>query len=1000
MKKILIATTIIAFQLIFSQNNPNYKPNITSPPPSVMEMEKYTNYNVDIKNGVSSFSIPIFNIKVGGLDIPLALEYHSSAVKYDFSTGELGINWKLSDFGYVSRTLRGRVDEHFDKPTENQLALLNNPSIQREHFLGSLLSDSDYSNYYDSMYDTFKYSTIDSNGEFIINNRANRNILSTNKYDKISYGYTPADWYIYDLKILNNKGIIYYYGKNPDNTGEVYISKPPTGVEPVTWYTTKIEGINKEFIRFSYDKRAESSYMTATTGNITESYISDIITDISGGELNWQAIRSPFSGFISDTEYPIPLQTPVIKEIKTSDNQKIIFTRDTSSPNLLRKIEIFDSGNKLIKKVLLNYSTIGQNPVLLGEVIISGGINDQNPQIYKFKYNDEGKYVTAHDQWGYFHEGGITGSQFPQFTSGTLSYNTFSSYANESWNLIPLGQLPFSMSSIPNLSRASDYYLMKEIQFPTGGKRLFEYEPHKFIASGNIKSFGARIKRIISFDNDNTPTLIKYYAYGENENGLGNIFEDLTNENYFFSESPIFHIIPSSPAGPVASVARNLTVHSVNPFHHYTDQLGNIFYPNVTEYNQTFTSDYNNESKTEHIYEVSSNYNTINFFNINSGYSNPGGGVDNYAYINKMLSNPFYKGIYLGFSINEQYTKFYKKEASSYSLIKQIYNQYKNGVIAEKNELLVNPYYRTSDGKIPYIYDSLYQFIKETTHFNAIADYNYSSFLISHSSLLDKQEITEYYPQNNTSATMIKQYGYNNFDLLTSDEIIDTDKGNLKTTYKYAYEKGNQKLINANMIGIPLHTTTTKDGKVVANVETKYDNPANLLPTSVLSYDLQNPGISQTEVVYDLYDNKANILQYSEKAIKPTVILWGYNQTQPIAKIEGITYAELANKLGFSNTNTGYLSLGVVSASDADAAQGTVISEQAFITALDALRSNPILTGYQITTYSYDPLIGVTSITPPSGVREIYKYDSANRLRSVTDVNGNILKEYQYQYKN
>ncbi|QDZ61269.1 hypothetical protein EVD19_14140 [Elizabethkingia meningoseptica] len=247
---------------------------------------------------------------------------------------------------------------------------------------------------------------------------------------------------------------------------------------------------------------------------------------------------------------------------------------------------------------------------------------------------------------------------------------------------------------------------------------------------------------------------------------------------------------------------------------------------------------------------------------------------------------------------------------------------------------------------------------------------------------------------------MIKQYGYNNFDLLTSDEIIDTDKGNLKTTYKYAYEKGNQKLINANMIGIPLHTTTTKDGKVVANVETKYDNPANLLPTSVLSYDLQNPGISQTEVVYDLYDNKANILQYSEKAIKPTVILWGYNQTQPIAKIEGITYAELANKLGFSNTNTGYLSLGVVSASDADAAQGTVISEQAFITALDALRSNPILTGYQITTYSYDPLIGVTSITPPSGVREIYKYDSANRLRSVTDVNGNILKEYQYQYKN
>jgi YD repeat-containing protein len=52
-----------------------------------------------------------------------------------------------------------------------------------------------------------------------------------------------------------------------------------------------------------------------------------------------------------------------------------------------------------------------------------------------------------------------------------------------------------------------------------------------------------------------------------------------------------------------------------------------------------------------------------------------------------------------------------------------------------------------------------------------------------------------------------------------------------------------------------------------------------------------------------------------------------------------------------------------------------------------------------ISTYAYDPLIGVTSITPPSGVREIYKYDSANRLQSVVDVNGKILKEYQYNYK-
>ncbi|WP_374464396.1 hypothetical protein [Chryseobacterium sp.] len=56
---------------------------------------------------------------------------------------------------------------------------------------------------------------------------------------------------------------------------------------------------------------------------------------------------------------------------------------------------------------------------------------------------------------------------------------------------------------------------------------------------------------------------------------------------------------------------------------------------------------------------------------------------------------------------------------------------------------------------------------------------------------------------------------------------------------------------------------------------------------------------------------------------------------------------------------------------------------------------------YQITTYTYDPLIGVRSITPPSGIREVYIYDSANRLKEIRENNqtGNLLKEFKYNYK-
>ncbi|MDO3427368.1 RHS repeat domain-containing protein, partial [Chryseobacterium sp. APV1] len=63
--------------------------------------------------------------------------------------------------------------------------------------------------------------------------------------------------------------------------------------------------------------------------------------------------------------------------------------------------------------------------------------------------------------------------------------------------------------------------------------------------------------------------------------------------------------------------------------------------------------------------------------------------------------------------------------------------------------------------------------------------------------------------------------------------------------------------------------------------------------------------------------------------------------------------------------------------------------------------------GKLISTYTYDPLIGVTSITPPSGVRQTYTYDPANRLKE-TGVRGKNsagsyinkkVSENKYNYK-
>ncbi|WP_419869949.1 RHS repeat domain-containing protein [Chryseobacterium sp. CT-SW4] len=218
------------------------------------------------------------------------------------------------------------------------------------------------------------------------------------------------------------------------------------------------------------------------------------------------------------------------------------------------------------------------------------------------------------------------------------------------------------------------------------------------------------------------------------------------------------------------------------------------------------------------------------------------------------------------------------------------------------------------------------------------------------------------------------------------------DGGVVKTSYSYAHEKGNQKLIDANMVGIPLETTTTQtigsSTKTLSRTETRYDDPSHLFPTSVKSYDLQNSATSYTEVTYDQYDSKGNLQQYTTKDGVPVAIVWGYNQTQPIAKVEGATYAQVSS-----------LASSIITASNTDASAAANNDETTLLTALDNFRQLPALLNAQVSTYTYDPLIGVRSITPPSGIREYYIYDAANRLEKVVDINNNILKEYKYNYK-
>lgn len=119
-------------------------------------------------------------------------------------------------------------------------------------------------------------------------------------------------------------------------------------------------------------------------------------------------------------------------------------------------------------------------------------------------------------------------------------------------------------------------------------------------------------------------------------------------------------------------------------------------------------------------------------------------------------------------------------------------------------------------------------------------------------------------------------------------------------------------------------------------------------------------------------------------AHQKSVYIYGYNKEYVIAEIRNVDYAAIQGVL----TQSGISSFeDIAYPSDAEVANF-----------LAPLRTG--LPNAQITSYTYKPLVGVTSQTDAKGMTTYYEYDVFGRLKYVKDQNGDILKQTDYQYKN
>ncbi len=511
---------------------------------------------------------------------------------------------------------------------------------------------------------------------------------------------------------------------------------------------------------------------------------------------------------------------------------------------------------------------------------------------------------------------------------------------------------------------------------------------------------GKRIKRIEHKDGNNNLVSFKEYEYVDPYLG-GTSGELFGLPNYM-----AIHGITDSTGGTIMAPT------GASPGTPLSSMQGNsVGYEYVTEY---IGDPVNNIGKIEYAYTVTQDV----------------GNYYQYPY-NLPTDNSWLRG-------NNVYTKYYKREVNnSFTLKKEVLNTYMYAGTRHSNtysipQVYLQPSSYIRDVNLDVTMDSEYEIDRDKFNMPLMLchfisgnindpDLDYKVYHQNGGTQNLQNTTTKEYHENGKILTTFAEYFYDNAkhyqqksnkitdsrgDVLETINYYPADVGsvsslghtNLSTAEYNAIHKlkapGVGNLTATHQTAIPVQVETKRGTDLVSVVRTNFDIQGSLvLPQGVAL--AKGTGSLEERVVYHSYYTNGNVQEVSKADGTHIVYIWGYDQTVPIAKIENATFSDIPTAV--------YNAILNASNADNDRTEGSLGNEGTLRTELDKLRdvvTYPSLAGSRVTSFTYDPLIGVTSITDPRGRTVYYLYDSFNRLQYVKDHDGNVLSKNEYHYKN
>jgi YD repeat-containing protein len=963
---------LIALLGLFKYSSAQNLPEIIPPSPVSREFQKFLGYPVSPATGIADISVPLYNLHSAGIDIPFSLQYHSSGIKVYESPGNIGYGWTLFPGFRITRTIMGKPDDYAKTDDIRNASTYNSEnSIGIDQYLCNTAVTQDSPTSYpdpslgqslDGQYDIFSIHLPNLNTTFILQ-WINGELTGVPipeapikiKPVRISSGTGPLFFDYFE--VTDDKGVVYIFGKDHKD----YATNSWSSTSE--WMLDKIiaPGVGNT-IDFTYSNSTVPWY-----GGLTTQYF-EVDDKKSYGASNCENPVTPQSVFgdpLPGSSYNDYTYNTWSLTSMSFREGRIDFAYEDQGLSKLNSVKVYNTQNEKVKDV--GFSRLaGWN--LLNTVTISG----------------EGQYSFEYDMQAFTYQ---NGQDFSGYYNGQNNDNLIPTISLEIDGSTPGGGSGTYTQSFSGANRQPDEqkmqsHILKKINYPTGGYTQFNYEANKFISKG-VPSFGMglRIASTQGYDPVSGKTITNTYKYGENESGYGNLGTgyyvnnqiSALDENAFVSDRVL--ICADCWCNEGASVRRR-TVSSNNKFSNFSFNLP-VWYSEVNVYSDG--------GKTTYRYNYTPSYFVDYPVGIPCGtftMSLCSSDTRNY-YINELrnlgLSGPRLtdKQIWSGEGKLLQETSYdYTGEGAGLTgIIVDPVATYMGHTYAD----VVNNYpsSNTSENLInsdprPFIIQN-YTIEKNNDNIASITQKDYQDDKVLETiTNFDYEDIPYTYNvksksvTTSTNGTLTEKYYYPTSSSIPDISSLSSAQQAMVTT-----------LLNNNRLTTLIQKNTSRNNTPLNSTLFGYKDWGNSIYTLEQAYNRTNSNPFESRLHYYSYDDKGNVTTVSKENDVKKTYLWGYNKTYPVAEIIGTDY----------NTASGYISQATLDNPPDDAT---------FRSYLDNLRNIPNALG---TTFTYKPLVGMTSMTDANGRTTYYEYDDFGRLSLIRDQNNNILKKFCYNYQ-